>query len=38
VLEQTRFVVTARRHRVPAPSADQAAVDGLLVILSAHGR
>lgn len=38
VLDQTRFVVTARGHWTPLPPAEQAAVDALLVILSAYAR
>ena len=38
VLDQTRFVVTARSHRCPPSPAEQAAVDGLLAVLSAYAQ
>jgi hypothetical protein len=38
VLDQTRFVVTARHQRVRVSPAEQAAIDALLVILATYGR
>lgn len=38
VLDQSRFVVTARAHRFPPMPAEQAAVDGLMAVLSAYAQ